>query len=104
MMVGGRRRRRWGRRTRHEPLGVGAVLIPMAHGVVRVEGGVEVRVTAAHAAPESSGAEASFRAVQRLHHVTHHAAQRQARAPALLLLALGGELAVPRLDALLFHG
>lgn len=103
MMIGGRGWRRGRRRSRHEPLGMGAVLVPVAHGVVRVKGCVQVRMSAAHAAAESTGAESALRAVQRFHHVAHHAAQRQARAPALLLLTLGGELAVSRLDALLLH-
>lgn len=38
-----------------------------------------------------------------LDHVAHDAAQSQAGAR-LLLLALGGQFSVPRLDALLLHG
>lgn len=73
MMIGGGGWRRWRRWSRNEPLRVPTVLVPVAHRVVRVQRGVQVGVAATHAAAKAAAAEGTFGAVQRLHHVAHHA-------------------------------
>lgn len=87
MMIGsgGWRRRR--RRSTDETLRMPAVLIPMAHRMVRVYRWIEMRMSAAHATAKPTATKRAL-AVQRLHHVAHHTAKRQTRPARLLLLTL----------------
>ena len=102
MVVRSRRRRCRRRWSRDETLRMTPVLVPVTHRVMGMQSGVQVRVTTTAHSAEAASTEGTFSAVQRLHHVAHHAAQWQASS-AFLLFTLGRELPVPGLDSFLFH-
>lgn len=73
MVIAGSWWRRWRRWSRHETLRMTTVLVPVRHGVVRMQCRIQMGMAATHAAAETTTAEGTFAAVQRLHHVAHHA-------------------------------